>query len=171
MIRYQALDKCFSNPGRQYFMDDLINASNEALYEYSRNEAGVKRRQIFEDIKFMESSQGWNIPIIKQKVGRKVFYRYDDINFSINNQLLNEREELQLREALNTVSRFKGMPQFTWIDELTAKLEQGLKLDKRKDKIIEFEQNQYLKGLEYITPIYEAIQNSVAVKINYHSFR
>lgn len=171
MIRYQALDKCFRNPGRRYFMDDLVMACNDALYEYSGGDSTVKRRQIFEDIKYMESPQGWNIPLLKEKDGRKVYYRYEDINFSINNQLLNEREELQLQEALNTLSRFKGMPQFEWIDELTAKLKQGLKLDKRKEKIIEFEQNQYLKGLEFITPLYEAIQNLDAVNVEYQSFK
>ena len=171
MIRYQALDKCFRNPGRKYFMDNLVNACNDALYDYSGGDASIKKRQVFEDIKFMESSQGWNIPLNKLKEGRKVYYRYDDLSFSINNQLLNEREELQLREALNTISRFKGMPQFTWIDELSAKLEQGLKLGNRKDIIIEFEQNQFLKGLEHITPIYEAIQNKMTLEIRYQSFK
>jgi predicted DNA-binding transcriptional regulator YafY len=171
MIRYQALDRCFRNPGRKYYMDDLVEACNDALYEYSGGNSSVKKRQIFEDIKFMESSQGWNSPLAKIKDGRRVYYRYEDLDFSINNQLLNEREELQLKEALNTISRFKGMPQFAWIEELTAKLQQGLKLDKRKDKIIEFEQNQYLKGLEYITPIYEAIQNEQAITVKYQSFK
>ena len=35
MIRYQALDKCFRNPGRKYFMDDLVQACNDALYDLS----------------------------------------------------------------------------------------------------------------------------------------
>ena len=152
-------------------MENLIEACNNSLYNYTGGDSSVKRRQIFDDIKFMESSQGWNISLAKLKEGRKVFYRYDDKEFSINNNLLNEREELQLREALNTISRFKGMPQFTWIDELSAKLEQGLKLGNRKDVIIEFEQNQYLKGLEYITPIYEAIQNMMNLEIDYQSFK
>ena len=42
-------------------MEDLIEACNEALYEYnglsksSGKKSGVKRRQIFDDIKYMES--------------------------------------------------------------------------------------------------------------------
>jgi len=171
VIRYQALDKCFRNPGRKYFMDDLVDACNDALYDYSGGDSSVKKRQVFEDIKFMESSQGWNMPLIKLKEGRKVFYRYEDLQFSINNQPLNEREEIQLREALLTLSRFKGMPQFEWMDELTAKLEQGLGLSKNQEPIMEFEQNQYLKGLENITPIYEAIQNKQVIEIEYQSFK
>ncbi len=61
IIRYQTLDKCFRNPGRTYYIDDLIQACNDAIYEYSGIEDGVKRRQVLDDIKFMESEQGWNI--------------------------------------------------------------------------------------------------------------
>ena len=52
-----------------------------------------------------------------------------------------------------TLSRFKGMPQFEWIDEITARLDSGLGLSpKYKQDFIEFDQNNYLKGLEFITP-------------------
>ena len=35
----------------------------------------------------MESSQGWSIPLARHKDGKKVFYRYEDANFSINQQI------------------------------------------------------------------------------------
>lgn len=59
-IRYQALDRCFSNWGRRNFIEDLIQECNKALREYLGEDAGVKRRQVFEDIKFMESESGWS---------------------------------------------------------------------------------------------------------------
>ena len=37
VIRYQALDRCFSNWGKKYFIEDLIEACNNAIYEYSGN--------------------------------------------------------------------------------------------------------------------------------------
>lgn len=169
-IRYQALDKCFRNPGRKYFIDDLTDSANLALQEFTGINSGVKNRQIYDDIKFMESSQGWDIPLARLKDGRRIYYRYETLDFSINNQPLNQSEEKQLREALITLSRFKGMPQFVWIDELVAKLEQGLSLSKRKEIIIEFEQNQYLRGLKFITPIYEAIQNEQTLFMTYRPF-
>ncbi len=171
IIRYQTLDKCFRNPGRTYYIDDLIHACNDAIYEYSGIEDGVKRRQLLDDIKFMESEQGWNIPLEHIRDGRKVYFRYEDMNFSINNQPLNETEEKQLKEALLTLSRFKGMPQFEWIDEITARLDSGLGLSKNNQQIIEFEQNDYLKGLEYITPLYNAIQYSKVLNLSYRSFK
>lgn len=171
IIRYQALDRCFRNTGRKYYVDDLINACNKAIYEFTGTDIGISRRQIFEDIKFMESSQGWNAPLDHCRDGHKVYYKYADTSFSINNQPLNETEENQLKEALMTISRFKGMPQFGWIDEISARLDAGLGLSKTEKKIIEFDQNDYLKGLEFITPLYNAILYSKTVLIKYKSFR
>lgn len=170
-IRYQALDKCFRNPGKRYYMEDLIEVCNAALYEFTGADTGIKRRQIFEDIKFMESPQGWNVPLEHYRDGHKVYYRYSDLNFSINNQPLNETEQIQLKEALLTLSRFKGMPQFEWIDELSARLDSGLKLHGDNRPVIEFDQNHYLTGLEFITPLYAAIVNKQALIIMYKSFR
>ncbi len=171
IIRYQTLDKCFRNPGRRYFIEDLVDACNKSIYEFSGSDIGIQKRQIFEDIKFMESLQGWSIELVRHKDGHKVFYRYSNPSFSINNKLLNESEENQLREAMLTLSRFKGMPQFEWIDEINARLDSGLGLSQNADKIIEFEQNNYLKGLEFITPIYNAILYKETIGIEYISFK
>ena len=171
VIRYQTLDRCFRNPGRKYYVEDLIEACNNSIYEFTGTDIGIKRRQIFEDIKFMESPQGWNIPLEHYRDGHKVYYRYSDKSFSINNQPLNETEENQLKEALLTLSRFKGMPQFEWVDEISARLDSGLGLSHNSDKIIEFEQNNYLKGLEQITPIYNSILYQKTITIDYKSFK
>jgi len=171
VIRYQTLDKCFRNPGRKYYMEGLIEACNNAFYEFTGKDIDIKKRQIFEDIRFMESPQGWNVPLEHCRDGHKVYYRYSDISFSINSQPLNETEENQLKEALLTLSRFKGMPQFEWVDEILTRLDSGFGLSHGNHKIIEFEQNSYLKGLEHITPIYNSILYKRAVTIEYKSFR
>lgn len=171
IIRYQTLDKCFRNPGRKYFIEDLVDACSNAIYEFTGSDSGIKRRQILEDIKFMESMHGWTIPLARIRDGHRVFFRYEDRSFSINNQPLNETEENQLKEALLTLSRFKGMPQFEWVDEISARLDSGLGLSHHSEKIIEFDQNNFLKGLEFITPIYNAILYKKAINIEYQSFK
>jgi hypothetical protein len=55
VIRYQTLDKCFRNPGRKYFIEDLINACNDALFQSYGMTVRIKRRQLFEDIRFKKS--------------------------------------------------------------------------------------------------------------------
>lgn len=171
IIRYQTLDKCFRNPGRKYFIDDLVAECNNAIYDFSGSADGVKRRQIYDDIIFMESEQGWSVPLQRHKEGRKVFLRYDDTNFSINNSPLNSAEESQLKEALLTLSRLKGMPNFAWVDEITTRINAGLDLSNQSSKVIEFDQNQYLKGIEFINPLYKTIINQKVICISYQSFK
>lgn len=171
IIRYKTLDKCFRNPGRKYYIEDLVEACSNAIYEFTGNDNGIKRRQILEDIKFMESTQGWNIPLERIRDGHRVYFRYEDKGFSINNQPLNETEENQLKEALLTLSRFKGLPQFEWVDEISARLDSGLGLSHNSEKIIKFDQNNFLKGLEFITPIYNSILYKKAINIEYKSFK
>lgn len=169
-IRYQALNQCFRNPGRIYYIDDLIEACNNSLLDIDPNSSGIKRRQLFDDIKFMRDSQGYDAPIESFKDGKKAYYRYSDLSYSINNQPLNEREAQQLKESLMTLSRFKGLPQFEWVDEMKARLEVSFRL-KSQDKVIEFEENQYLTGKEHIGALYDAIINKQVLKIKYHPFK
>jgi predicted DNA-binding transcriptional regulator YafY len=63
------------------------------------------------------------------------------------------------------------MPQFEWVDEITARLDSGLGLSKSSQQIIEFEQNDYLQGLEYITPLYNAILYKKVLNVSYKSFK
>ena len=106
IIRYQALDKCFRNKSKRYFIDDLVNACQSAIENFTGNAEGVQKRQVYDDIAFMMSESGYNSPIEKDKIGRKVYYYYSDVNFSINNQPLTESEALELKETLITLNRF-----------------------------------------------------------------
>ena len=171
IIRYQALDKCFRNTGRMFFIEDLVEACSEAILSVDSQCGGVNKRQVQYDIVFMESEAGWSVPLAKHKYGRRLFYRYEDADFSINKQPLNDNEASQLREALLTLSRFKGMPQFEWMDEIIARLESGLELKTVTQKVIGFDENPFLKGLEHISPIYDSIINKHAVSITYKSFK
>jgi hypothetical protein len=78
-IRYQALDKCFANKGRRYFIDDLIKACNTALYEYTGDPMyngsmpAVSRRTLYNDIDFMKSEKGWSAPIKRGIINRKAY--------------------------------------------------------------------------------------------------
>lgn len=170
-IRYNILDKCFRNPGKRFAIEDLVAACNEAIYEFTGKEEGIKKRQLYDDIRFMESEQGWSIELKKTKDGRKVYYRYEDLNFSISNKPLNETEALHLKEALLTLSRFKGMPQYDWIDELGTRLDAEFKLNKNAQKVMSFEENEYLEGKTFISDLYNAITYKKVVAIEYKNFK
>lgn len=171
LLRFNVLDKCFRNTGRRYSFEDLLEECNNALLDANPESTGIKRRQLFDDISFMESEKGWSIPLEREKEGKKVYYRYEDSKFSISNQPLNEIEANQLKEALLILSRFKGMPQFEWVDELVVRLESAFKLKGIDSKIIDFEQNPFLKGLEHFSELFNAIIYKRPIQITYKGFK
>ena len=171
IIRYQALDKCFSNRYKLYDMEALVEACCQAIYEFTGIHDGVKRRQVYDDITFMESDQGWSIELEKIKDGRKVYYRYSDPSFSINDSPLSEHEIKQLKETTFMLNRFKGMPHFEWIEELTSKLEDRFHLAGNSESVIGFEQNPYLKGVEYLSELFNIIVNKQPIHLIYQSFK
>lgn len=171
-IRYNTLDKCFRNTGRNYTLEDLLEECNQAIYDFDPNSEGIKRRQLYDDLRYMESEQGWNIELAENlKQGRKRVYRYTDTNFSISNQPLNEADANQLKAALLTLSRFKGLPQFDWVEELYVRLDDSFNLTKNTREIISFEENEFLKGKEHITQLYNAIHYEKVLKIEYKNFK
>lgn len=170
-IRYHALDRCFSNAGRKFFIDDLIKACNEALFDFTGKDIDIKRRQIFDDITFMESEQGWSIPLERIRDGRKVYYRYSGKSFSIGNKGINPSEAEQLKETLSILSRFKGLPQFEWIEEIQVRLQDTFNLKGATQKVVSFEENPYLQGLNFFNDLFTAIQNKQSLKISYKGYR
>ncbi|MGY5351045.1 helix-turn-helix transcriptional regulator [Wenyingzhuangia sp. IMCC45533] len=170
VIRYQALDKCFKNTGKRYAIKDLIEACNQALLEFNPDSDGIKRRQVYDDINFMRSEQGYGVALEITKEGRSAYYRYMDPQFSINNQPMNETEAMQLKEALLTLNRIKGMPQFTWVEELALKLEKDFGIHNSPREILGFENNPYLKGLEHLNDLFNAIQYQKVLSVRYQSF-
>ncbi|EAR16653.1 helix-turn-helix transcriptional regulator [Robiginitalea biformata] len=171
IVRYHKLDECFSNPGKNYGIPELLEACNEALAELKGGSSGISRRQLYDDIAFMESSQGWSIELEKTRDGRRVYYRYADPHFSIRNQMVNPMEAEQLRSAFLVLSRFKGMPQFEWIEEMQIRLEDALGLKGSSKSIVGFETNPYLKGLNYFGRLFNAIINKQSLNIAYQGFR
>ena len=169
-IRYQTLDKCFRDRRHRYYMEDLIDKCEEAIYYYN-GVGGVSRRQIFEDIKFMESETGWSVPLERKQDGRRVYYRYRDPDFTINAQPLTEDEARQLRSVIITLRRFRGLPSNAWVDEVISNLEWRFGLRGKQENMIGFEQNPYLRGLNLLPDIIDAATSHQAGRITYRNYK
>jgi predicted DNA-binding transcriptional regulator YafY len=169
LIRYKILDTCFRNPGKKYFIEDLIEACEKTMLDINKKSNGISLRQIRDDIAFMKSKEGWDIELGNFKIGKKIYYRYVDQNFSINNMPLNELEINQLVSAIQILSQFKGMPQFEWINEIVTKLRQDIDAI-NTEIVVEFDNNKYLKGIEFIGELYNAIFYKKVLQIIYHPF-
>lgn len=171
LIRYKILDKCFRNPYKNFYFETLLQTVNEALYEITGDDEGIKTRQLRDDIAFMRSEEGWSIELDELNDGKKKIYRYTDINFSINNAPLNEVEMGQFQSAIQVLSQFEGMPQFEGIQEIIAKLKTDLKISTNDKPFIGFDSSQDLKGIEHFSTLYNAVQNKTPLEITYKDFK
>lgn len=169
-VRYQTLDKCFRNPGRKYFQEDLLDACNEVLADHFGAGVRISRRQLFDDIQFMESEAGWAIPLRRIRAGRRVYYRYEDIQYSINQQPLNALEMEQLQAGLRLLARIEGVPAFEELQAVLNRLQEKVGL-MTLTPVIGFDHNPYLKGLENLGILFSAIIHQQPLHIQYQSFK
>lgn len=169
VIRYEALDRCFSNNGRKFFIDDLIRYVSAALTDYTGRSASISRRQILKDIEFMRSEAGFRAPVESYKDGKKVFYKYADKSYSLAMQQINPIEADLLKTTLDMLGRFKGLPQFDFVQELAIKLKKNFQLEDLDDCIY-FDQNEYLKNLHLLGELLNFIQQKQVLYVQYKSF-
>jgi predicted DNA-binding transcriptional regulator YafY len=172
VIRYRALDRCFSNRRIKYDISKLIEAVSTALNDFGEDTKGISRATVYADIVFMKSARGYNIDLDENfKDGRTRYYRYTDADFSINKLPLTEVELNQLQTTVSTLSLFKGLPQFEWIEELIPKLRQGISTEQNNATIIDFDSNRYLKGIEHIGTLYNAVFYKRVLSITYQPYQ
>ena len=170
-IRYQVLDRCFSNIGRRFYWQDLLKEINKTLIDFNGGGKSIGRTQLFKDISFMESEAGFSIDLEREKDGRKVFYRYKDLDFSIKNSPLSFIESDNIKSALLVLSRFKGLPQFEWVNELIPVLNDKLGFANDSKEVIHFDSNIDYEGISFIEPIFNAITNNRVLEIEYQDFK
>lgn len=171
LVRYKILDACFKNPYKNFTIDILLATVNERLLDLFDDESQcIKLRQLQDDIAFMRSSEGWSIELAEINDGKKKIYRYEDLDFSINNAPLNEIEMDQFQSAIQVLSQFEGMPQFEGIQEIIAKLKTDLKVSTNEKPFIGFDSSQDLKGIEHFSTLYNAVQNKTSLEITYQGF-
>ena len=98
LIRYKTIDRCLRNRFRLWTIDDLTEACSAALREMEGVTKGVSVRTVQGDLQMMRSDKlGYNAPI---EVFDKIYYRYADPNYSINEMPLTEEDCRLLRQAV-----------------------------------------------------------------------
>lgn len=169
-LRYQVLDRCFSDFTHKYSIDDLIDKVNDVLYDLNGTE--VSMRQIREDIKYMRDRVTYNAPIKAYPWdGKKCYYRYEDRDFSIFNNDLSVEEVNKLRSTLDMLNNYRGIPGNSWLEEVISNLEYRFGIKSNKDSVIAFEQNEQLIGLEYLSEVIDAAVNHTPLIIYYRTYK
>lgn len=169
-LRYQILDRCFSDFRHKYTIDELIDKVNDRLVDLYGTEVGV--RQIREDIKYMRDRVTYNAPIVAYPYeGKKCYYRYSDPDFSIFKNELSVEDVNNLRSTIDMLGRYRGLPSNAWLEEIISNLEYRFGIKPNSENLISFEQNDQLKGLEHLSGLIDAVINHTTLEIHYKSYR
>lgn len=181
LLRYQVLDECFRNSGREYWINDLIDECERVLEEHYgyeedpktgklKHKITISRRQILKDIDFMESEAGYKMDIQRKIKNRRAYFYYEDRTQSINNKKMTQEEANQIRDLIFTFNRFKNIEGYEWLNTTAAQLTEEFKLEKGNEGGIAFQSNPSLKGEKYISVLHRAIQHHKPLKVEYKTF-
>ena len=117
LIRYKTIDKCLRNRYRRWTIEDLVDACSDALYDMEGIAKGVSMRTVQGDIQIMRSDKlGYNAPI---EVYDNKFYRYEDPEYSINENPLNAEDYALVEKAVCLIGE---MPEDNTVKELKTVL-------------------------------------------------
>ncbi len=171
-VRYKVLDDCFSNFGRLYSFNDLIDECNSKLRDlYGDDYTGVGIRSIRSDIAYLRERAGeFGVDIESINGGDGYYYRYSEKGFSIFHQDFTAADMAEFREAVLMLQRFKGMPNQEWMSEVVLKLEDKLNLKENNSSVIGYEENPSYTGLDWMEDLFEAIVNKQVLNVSYRTF-
>ena len=169
LLRYQILDRCFSDRHRRYEIEDLVDKVNDALLDmYGKT---VSLRQIRADITYMRDRISYNAPIVARPIeGRRCYYTYEDPHFSIFSSELSVEEVKNLLSTINMLGRYRS-PKNAWLEEVISSLELRFGIKANRDKVVSFEQNDQLKGIEFLSDLIDAIINHLPLKMTYRPYK
>ena len=169
LLRYQILDRCFSNRHRKYTIEDLVDAVNEALYDMYGSEVSV--RQIRDDIKYMRDRVSYDAPIEAVPFdGKRCYYRYSDPDFTIFNNELTVEEVTKLTSTIKMLGRYRGGAN-RWLEEVISNLEFRFGIKTNREHIVSFEQNDQLRGLEFLSELIDSAINHQPLNLDRKSTR
>lgn len=138
------------------------------LYDY--NGTSIEERQLYKDIAAMEREAAGGVVIERVQDGKRKYLRYSDPSYSLFEPVITQQEAQLLSDTIQLLSRFKGLPQFDWLDETMARLRQTFQLDDDVAGAVSFQQNPYLRGLKWFGDVFDAIVKKEVLEITYHHF-
>lgn len=100
--------------------------------------------------------------------GNKRLWRYKDLNFSVDFVTYKDKLKKQLDKEVKRLSKGNYGPQYEWLKACFLAFEEG-KL-KEMYGVVMFDNNPYLKGLEFLPELIEAIRKKYPLRVTYNPF-
>ena len=168
LVRQRVIDRCLGSP-KNYSIKGLMEACNRELESIGENTV-TAMNTIRDDIEQIMTNYP-DANVITQRVGRNIYYSYEDKSYSIFNIPFNDDEVAQLTQTLSILARFEGMPQFEWMDDFVNRFKSSLKLTTSNEPIVGFDENIDLKGRNFFATLFSAISNKQVLEISYKNFK
>ncbi len=166
--RHKVLDRCFRDRRRRYYIEDLLEIVNKDTYYYYGTK--ISERTLRNDIHYMMDSEGYSAPIVKGMNGHRAYYYYSETDFSILKLPMSQKEMTQLSDTIQMLSRFRGLPGCSWMEETLVRFKETFHLNNLPNGVVCFAQNPDLKGMKWFSSIYDAIIKKVVINISYAKF-
>lgn len=168
LLRYRTIDRCLRNTGRRWTLQDLVDACSDALYEYDGKPDLVSVRTVQRDIEMMRSDKlGYEAPI---EVYDRKYYRYSDPEYSIRNLRLSKEDIEMLNRTIEILRDFDEFDPMHEMADVVNRLQDKVAESSNRRRIVAFERNPDLKGIQYLNPLYDLIASRITVNISYRSF-
>lgn len=167
LIRYRIIDKCLRNKYKPYpSKQDLREACEESLFGSIDGEH-ICDSTIEKDMFSMKMEHDAPIKYSRANGG----YYYQNPDFSINDIPLTDDDLGAIAFAAKTLMQFRDVDLFKQfgnaIDKIVGRVEVT---QDGGEQFIQFEQSLSDKGSEFLSPILEAIKQSLWVSFDYTSF-
>jgi len=149
---------------------DLLEAVNYGLE--GEDFPSIGKSTLFEDLKDLEY-RVYKSPLEKFHRGdrRIAYYRYSDPEFTITKQPLTEGESEHVLSIIQLLSRFRGLPQFDWLQEMVPRLQSTLGMVPDAGNVMSFDSNPEYAGYRWIGVFFNAIQHRQVLKVEYRDFK
>ena len=176
--RRLVVDRCLRDKTKSkgYQLKEIMDKCNDAL---EREYQVTSPTTIREDIREIEDYWEPQSKIIRTKGAdrRELYYQYENLDFTINQERLTDQEFAKLDQAIKLLSRFDGLPQFEWIDEMRSRLKSAHRFAKsahsfanKEQMVISFDENKEVFGKQYISLLFDAITSRQALNITYQPY-
>lgn len=169
LMRYKVIDRMLRH-GKEATLDELVYACTDELRK-EISYGSVSRRTVQHDLQEMRYSEalGYYAPIVV--INRK-FYCYEDPDYTITKVPLSHDDLLRLTEAVDLLKQMSASQGFDGVEDAVNRLEDHVASIRQKaNPVIYLENNERLKGLEYMTPLHEAIIERTPLSITYQPFQ
>lgn len=171
-FRYQVLDRCFSDFYHKYDFDTLLEKVNDHLKDVEGSNSMISVRQLRSDINAIRKILPDGIYLdAKPYYDKKCYYRYSEKNFSIFQNELSPDEVQKLRSTIEMLSRYRGVPNNVWLEEVISNLEYRFGIKSNSKNVVAFEQNEQLQGLEFLSGVIDAAVNYTPLIITYKTYK